>query len=93
MSETPVAMVDRVRMMADGSDGWDLSPNDRAALSHVLTRMVDAERACNRLILLESAAAFVVRRAEQARADSSLREKIDALALALAAPNGGSDGQ
>lgn len=61
-AETPVQMVDRVKAMADADtdDTWDLSPNDRAALTHVLSRMTDAESTCNRLMLCEAALRRVV---------------------------------
>ena len=53
--ETPADMVARVKLMADGGPKWDLSPKDRAALAHVISRMVDAESAVNRLMPAETA--------------------------------------
>ena len=37
MSETREEQLDRVRLMANGNDKWDLSPNDIAALSTLLS--------------------------------------------------------
>jgi hypothetical protein len=41
MTESPDKMLARVRQMAGGSPTWDLSPNDLAALRHVLS-IIDA---------------------------------------------------
>lgn len=54
MAESPASMVGRVALMAEDNPKWDLSPNDRAALAHVLSRMVDAEAALNRLLPCET---------------------------------------
>jgi hypothetical protein len=45
MSETAEEKLDRVRLMADEVDAWDLSDNDIAALRYVLDRLDKAERA------------------------------------------------
>lgn len=41
MIESPEDMISRVRQMASGSDTWDLSPNDIAALKYLL-ELVDS---------------------------------------------------
>jgi hypothetical protein len=43
MSETYAEQLDRVRGMADGGDTWDLSDNDTAALTAMLSRLEHLE--------------------------------------------------
>lgn len=42
MGESDADKLSRVRMMASGSETWDLSRNDVAALKHVLTALAAA---------------------------------------------------
>lgn len=44
MAESDDEKLDRVRLMSkDNGETWDLSPNDRAALKYVLSRLDSAE--------------------------------------------------
>lgn len=43
MSPHPAEHIARAMMMANGEGKWDLSPNDRAAIQHVIDRMRVAE--------------------------------------------------
>ena len=45
MAESDADKMSRVRMMASGSETWDLSRNDVAALKHVLVSLDAAESA------------------------------------------------
>jgi hypothetical protein len=49
MSEAFEEQMARMRMMANGGDKWDLSPNDRAALVAVLGRYAEMEAALHQI--------------------------------------------